>query len=152
MIDLAEDLNETLTENIETNSEQVQSGNPINGSDRNKFWNISNDEHYNPKSVIQEANVAAAASSTKHVSTSLTLQHTKAAIELNTFFFPTHLSSQKLRNFHRYPLKPFYTESLSSEHVLNMVRSVLRKFKPTTEKPQFQLNFSSKNNFIFATK
>lgn len=123
-----------------------------NENSRNKFWNISNDEHYNPKTVVQETtSVQQPATTTKHVSTALTLQHTRAALELNTMFFPTHLSNHRLRNFHRYPLKPLANLPFSSGDggMSGLVRSLLRKFKPTMEKPQFQLNFSSK--IIFPT-
>ena len=108
-----------------------------------KFWNISNDEHYNPKILVQEAVIATASISTKHLNTALTLQHTKAALDLNPYFFPTNFSSPKLlRNFHRYPLK-FYSIALNNESNFKSIRCVLRKFKPTMDKPQFQLNFSS---------
>lgn len=127
-------INEATSDNIDGEQPTATSA----PNDQNKFWNISNDEHYNPKSMVQEAAVAAAATSTKHVSTALTLQHTQAALELHQYYFPTHLSSSKLRNFHRYPL-----DRLANERLLSAVRSVLRKFIPTVEKPQFQLNFSS---------
>jgi hypothetical protein len=128
-------------ENLDSDSQQQ----PV-VSERNKFWNISNDEHYSPKVVLQDGTAvtgataaATAATSSKHVSTALVLQHTQAALELNTYLFPTHLSNHKLRNFHRYPLRIF---NLSPDS-MSIVRSVLKKFTPTLERPQFQLNFSS---------
>lgn len=105
-----------------------------------KFWNISNDEHYNPKAVIESTTVVP---TTKHVSTALVLQHTQAALELNAQLFPTHLSTHRLRNFHRFPLKRFYTGVLSNENIFNCVTSLLRKFKPIEKPPQFQLSFST---------
>lgn len=134
---------ESNNNNAMTNEQQQPSLNER----RNKFWNISNDEHYNPKTVAQETTVAA--TTAKHVSTALTLQHTQAALELHSHLFPTHLSNQKLRNFHRMPLRPFYTGPLSNENIFNAVRSSLRKFKSAVERPQFQLNFSSGINIYF---
>ena len=80
----------------ETNEQANEQGNEASKN----FWNISNDDYYNPKAVAdtQQAN-------TKNVSAALVIQHTLPAIELHESFFPTHLSNQKLRNFHRYGLK-----------------------------------------------
>ena len=80
----------------ETNEQANEQGNEASKN----FWNISNDDYYNPKAVAdtQQAN-------TKNVSAALVIQHTLPAIELHESFFPTHLSTQKLRNFHRYGLK-----------------------------------------------
>lgn len=141
-----DELNETATEGGDEQTVQQTAAGNTTANERNKFWNISNDEHYNPKNVVQEAAVAtAAATSTKHVSTALTLQHTQAALELNAILFPTHLSNQKLKNFHRYPLKYFFAGSQNIESISTFVNSILRKFTPTLERPQFQLNFSSKS-------
>ena len=86
----------TIKEDGEENELGQTSMNP---TESKSFWNISNDDFYNPKTVGDTATV------TKNVSTNLVLQHTQSALELRHPLFPTHLSAAKLRSFHRHALK-----------------------------------------------
>ncbi|CAF0755218.1 unnamed protein product [Didymodactylos carnosus] len=63
----------------------------------NDFWNLSNDEYYNPK--LADAVV-------KNIGT-LNLQHATPAVELHPLMFPTYLNATKLRQFHRPQLKKY---------------------------------------------
>ncbi|CAF2594693.1 unnamed protein product [Rotaria sp. Silwood2] len=66
-------------------------------SPKNDFWNLSNDEYYNPRLVDSVG---------KNLGT-LNLQHATPAVELCTQLFPTHLNATKLRHFHRPTIKKF---------------------------------------------
>lgn len=55
------------------------------------------------------------------------IQHSQAALELRQPFFPTHFSTQKLRNFHRYPLKKYLNGILANEALFYPVFSLLKK-------------------------
>jgi len=70
-------------------------GNDETDSPKNDFWNLSNDEYYNPRLVDSVG---------KNLS-SVNLQHATPAVELNTQLFPTHLNATKLRLFHRPTIK-----------------------------------------------
>jgi hypothetical protein len=70
-------------------------GNDENDSPKNDFWNLSNDEYYNPR---------LADSVGKNLGT-LNLQHATPAVELYPQLFPTHLNATKLRHFHRPTIK-----------------------------------------------
>lgn len=64
------------------------------------------------------------------------LQHTQASLELYHTFFPTHLTSQKLRNFHRYALKRILNSALNIEANFIAVNSLLKqKFQVQTQQP-----------------
>ena len=94
------------------------------------FWNISNDDYYNPKVIIDTQTTS------KHVSTTLVLQHTQTALELFHTFFPTHFTSQKLRNFHRYVLKRVVSGALSGEsHFMSVSAQLRKKFQQQTQLP-----------------
>jgi transcription initiation factor TFIID subunit 1 len=99
------------------------------GAANKNIWNISNDEYYNAKAVTETANVNATATS-KNISAALVLQHTQEALELSVIFFPTHISAQKLRNFHRYPLKKQSSGMLSVDGKLNPISSSLKRYLP----------------------
>lgn len=90
-------------------------------SEPKNFWNISNDDYYNPKVVTDQTTM------TKNVSTSLVIQHTVEALELRQTFFPTHLNAYKCRQFHRVTLKRFLTGMLMNESQLFPVSSMLKK-------------------------
>ena len=81
-------IKEEEEENEELNS-AVQTKDP---------FNLSNDEHYNPK-VLDNA-------LRPNIGSSL-IQHSTPASELRQPFFPTHIGPMKLRNFHRQPLKKY---------------------------------------------
>jgi hypothetical protein len=104
--------NENNNENSETKSNETKN-----------FWNISNDEFYNPKVITEQQQQQVS----KNVSTTLVLQHSQAALELRQPFFPTHLSAQKLRNFHRYSLKRYLNGVLSNEQMFYPVSCLLKK-------------------------
>ncbi|CAF4953627.1 unnamed protein product, partial [Rotaria sp. Silwood1] len=70
-------------------------GNDQTDSPKNDFWNLSNDEYYNPRLVDSVG---------KNLGT-LNLQHATPAVELCTQLFPTHLNATKLRHFHRPTIK-----------------------------------------------
>ncbi|CAF3688741.1 unnamed protein product [Rotaria socialis] len=70
-------------------------GNDQTDSPKNDFWNLSNDEYYNPRLVDSVG---------KNLG-SLNLQHATPAVELCTQLFPTHLNATKLRHFHRPTIK-----------------------------------------------
>jgi len=66
-------------------------------SPKNDFWNLSNDEYYNPRLIDSVG---------KNLGT-LNLQHATPAVELYGQLFPTHLNATKLRHFHRPTIKKF---------------------------------------------
>lgn len=69
--------------------------NDENDGPKNDFWNLSNDEYYNPRLVDSVG---------KNLG-SLNLQHATPAVELCGQLFPTHLNATKLRHFHRPTIK-----------------------------------------------
>ena len=69
--------------------------NDENDSPKNDFWNLSNDEYYNPRLIDSVG---------KNLG-SLNLQHATPAVELSGPLFPTHLNATKLRHFHRPTIK-----------------------------------------------
>lgn len=75
-------------------------------SPKNDFWNLSNDEYYNPRLVDSVG---------KNLG-SLNLQHATPAVELNTQLFPTHLNATKLRHFHRPTIKKVYGKLKPGEY------------------------------------
>ncbi|XP_013414213.1 transcription initiation factor TFIID subunit 1 [Lingula anatina] len=87
-------------------------------------FNISNDEHYNPKLTMDNA-------LRTNVGGNL-IQHSTPACELRQPFFPTHMGTMKLRNFHRPPLKK-YSHGPMSQHgpqaVLPLLKTIRRKAK-----------------------
>ncbi len=101
---------------------EPESDSALKPSEPKNFWNVSNDEYYNPKVVVDTT----AATVSKNVSTSLVLQHTLVAQALHAAFFPTHINSFKLRNFHRQPLRRLQTGLLINESQLFPVSSFLR--------------------------
>ena len=81
------------------------------------------------------------------MSTSLLLQHTQAALELYHPFFPTHFTSQKLRNFHRYALKRILNAALSMESNFTAVSCLVKKkFQPQTQLPLINEFISVRTN------
>jgi transcription initiation factor TFIID subunit 1 len=117
---LKDDGNEN-TEN-DSNRPACSSSSQQNTNETKNFWNISNDEFYNPKVVTEQQQQVS-----KNVSTTLVLQHSQAALELRQPFFPTHLSNQKLRNFHRLTLKRYLNGILSNEQMFHQVCCFLKK-------------------------
>ncbi|UYV74640.1 TAF1 [Cordylochernes scorpioides] len=86
--------------------------------------NISNDEFYNLK-MAQDSALK------PNVGGNL-IQHSIPAIELLRPFFPTHLTLNKLINFHRYPLKKFSHGPLSAlgpHGVIPLVKHIRKKAK-----------------------
>ncbi|GIX95370.1 transcription initiation factor TFIID subunit 1 [Caerostris extrusa] len=83
-------------------------------------FNISNDEYYNPK-MTQDTALK------PNVGGNL-IQHSIPAIELRQPFFPTHMSAQKLKHFHRPSLKRF-SHGIISEHGFHGVFPLLRHIK-----------------------
>lgn len=70
------------------------------------FFNISNDDYYNPKISVETTQVK--------TTSSLVLQHSTVAVDLKPQYFPTHLSKHVLRHFHRLPIKNYQSGILSS--------------------------------------
>ncbi|GIY46026.1 transcription initiation factor TFIID subunit 1 [Caerostris extrusa] len=66
-------------------------------NNKDNFYNISNDEYYNPK-ISQE---------TVLKPSGMLLQHSIPATELRSQLFPTHLTEMELRSFHRPQLKDY---------------------------------------------
>ena len=60
-------------------------------------FNLSNDEFYNPRHVTSTQGLSGLDSTV--------VQHSLPALALHTAWFPTHLSLQALRNFHRPKLR-----------------------------------------------
>ena len=56
-------------------------------------FNLSNDEFYNPRHVTSTQGLSGLDSSV--------VQHSLPALDLNSLWFPTHLSLHSLRNYHR---------------------------------------------------
>ncbi len=104
------------------NNNEIESDSNLKPSEPKNFWNVSNDEYYNPKVVVDTT----AATVSKNVSTNLVLQHTLVAHILHHTFFPTHINSFKLRNFHRQPLRRILTGLLLNESQLFPVSSLLK--------------------------
>lgn len=69
---------------------------PSNDKD---MYNISNDEYYSQKNVVE--------ASLKSNAGNNLIQHSIPALELRRPFFPTHLNYQRLRAFHRPALKAY---------------------------------------------
>lgn len=84
-------------------------------------FNLSNDEYYNPRHASSSQGLSGLDS---HV-----VQHSTPALDLHAPWFPTHLSSSGLRNFHRPKLRircprsedttGFYTISSLSNHIIS---------------------------------
>ena len=106
----------------EQNPTEVESDSTLKLNEPKNFWNISNDEYYNPKVVVDTT----AATVSKNVSTSLVLQHTLVAQILHHTFFPTHINSFKLRDFHRQPLRRFLTGLITNESQLFPISSFVK--------------------------
>ncbi|CAF1124806.1 unnamed protein product [Didymodactylos carnosus] len=87
--------NETGDEDEERRNDNQTGQNNNRVTPKNDFWNLSNDEYYNPK--LADAVV-------KNIGT-LNLQHATPAVELHPQLFPTYLNAAKLRQFHRPLLK-----------------------------------------------
>ncbi|KAJ8298033.1 hypothetical protein KUTeg_024564 [Tegillarca granosa] len=84
-------------------------------------FNMSNDEYYNPKLMDNSGKAS--------MGTSL-IQHSLPALELRQPFFPTHMSSVKLRGFHRPSLKKYSHGNLSQpgQHpVYPLLKQIKRK-------------------------
>ncbi|CAF0732337.1 unnamed protein product [Adineta ricciae] len=77
-------------------------GNDQTDGPKNDFWNLSNDEYYNPRLIDSVG---------KNLGT-LNLQHATPAVELCSQLFPTHLKANKLRLFHRPTIKKFIHSKL----------------------------------------
>jgi transcription initiation factor TFIID subunit 1 len=113
-----------------TNDENNNENEGSNNDNVKTFWNISNDDYYNPK-VLTETQTT-----NKHVSTSLVLQHTQSSLELYSSFYPTHLTTQKLRNFHRYALKRIVNAALTTDSTFLPLNYLLkRKFQSQSQLP-----------------
>ncbi len=75
------------------------------------------------------------------------MQHTQAALELYHSFFPTHFTSHKLRNFHRYALKRILNSALNIEVNFIAVSSTLKqKFQHQTQQPLINEFISVRTN------
>ncbi|UJR26734.1 hypothetical protein I4U23_008049 [Adineta vaga] len=75
-------------------------------SPKNDFWNLSNDEYYNPRLIDSVG---------KNLG-SLNLQHATPAVELCPQLFPTHLNATKLRHFHRPTIKKVHGKLKPGEY------------------------------------
>ncbi|CAF0887548.1 unnamed protein product [Adineta steineri] len=84
-------------------------------SPKNDFWNLSNDEYYNPRLTDSVG---------KNLGT-LNLQHATPAVELYAQLFPTHLNATKLRHFHRPTIKKALGKLKPGEyHPVQSVRKI----------------------------
>lgn len=83
-------------------------------------FNMSNDEHYNPRLMDTALR--------SNVGVNL-IQHSTPAVELQQPFFPTHLSEMKLRTFHRNPLKKFShgAMALSGPHNVEPLCKIIKR-------------------------
>ncbi|PVD34224.1 hypothetical protein C0Q70_05490 [Pomacea canaliculata] len=98
---------------IKDEEEKVEAPSAVKTKDQ---FNLSNDEHYNPK-IMDTALQPSIGSSL--------IQHSAPASELFHPFFPTFMGPTKLRSFHRQPLKK-YSHGTMAETTPQPVRS-LRK-------------------------
>lgn len=96
--------------------------NPV--SNKQNFYNISNDEYYNPK-LTQDAALKLSTGGSL-------LQHSIPAVELRAPYFPTHMGPLKLRRFHRPALKQYSHGPLSQEGfhgVYSLIKHIRHKSK-----------------------
>ncbi|KAF8778138.1 transcription initiation factor TFIID subunit 1-like [Argiope bruennichi] len=85
---------------------------------KDNFYNISNDEYYNPK-ITQETALKFGNN---------LLQHSIPSLELHSQLFPTNFSKEQLRRFHRPALKDF-PYGLTSRSKFHGVQSLSRYIK-----------------------
>ncbi|KAF0298206.1 Transcription initiation factor TFIID subunit 1 [Amphibalanus amphitrite] len=91
-------------------------------TDKDPF-NISNDEYYLPKTTENSIKIGSASG---------LLQHSIPVVELQAPFIPTHMGPNKLRQFHRPPLKKFSSGPLASKEpvpVHPLHKNIKRKAK-----------------------
>ncbi|KAK7495279.1 hypothetical protein BaRGS_00013461, partial [Batillaria attramentaria] len=106
-------------------------------------YNLSNDEHYNPKvmdnalrpnigsSLIQASVIPLLWVMSLYyifIRQSIKLKHSTPAAELRQPFFPTYMGQSKLRSFHRPPLKK-YSHGPMSERGPHPVQPLLKSIK-----------------------
>ncbi|XP_046853130.1 transcription initiation factor TFIID subunit 1-like isoform X2 [Xenia sp. Carnegie-2017] len=88
-------------------------------------FNISNDEHYNPKHTSAESSLQATMGTNR-------IQHSTPAMELQRPFFPTFNSKESLRHFHRPLLKRVSHGKLSApgpHSVSGLLKHIKKKAK-----------------------
>lgn len=99
---------------LKETEEDEEEANEQTETPKNDFWNLSNDEFYNPRlidsvgkslsSINLQVRFIFPSETTKSF---FCIQHATPAVELVTQLFPTHLSVTKLRHFHRPTIKKF---------------------------------------------
>ncbi|XP_018430785.1 PREDICTED: transcription initiation factor TFIID subunit 1-like, partial [Nanorana parkeri] len=91
-------------------------------------WNLSNDEFYYPKQQGLRGTFGGNI-----------IQHSIPAVELRQPFFPTHMGSMKLRQFHRPPLKKYSFGALSQpgpHSVQPLLKHIKKKAKMREQERQ----------------
>ncbi|XP_066926449.1 transcription initiation factor TFIID subunit 1-like isoform X2 [Clytia hemisphaerica] len=88
------------------------------GKPKNRF-NLSNDEYYMPKQDLAENQIQADLSS-------LCIQHSTPAVELQRPFFPTYFTPAELRTLHRPPLSK---RKLTAKRGLQVIHSCHKRLK-----------------------
>ncbi|GFS23995.1 transcription initiation factor TFIID subunit 1 [Elysia marginata] len=93
-------------------------------------FNLSNDEYYSPKQMDNalRPNIG-----------STVIQHSTPGAELRQPFFPTHMGPNKLRTFHRPPLKKYSHGALATfgpHPVQDLIKNIKRKAKSREQERQ----------------
>ncbi|XP_052278992.1 transcription initiation factor TFIID subunit 1-like isoform X2 [Dreissena polymorpha] len=83
-------------------------------------YNCSNDEFYNPK--LMDSSLRS------NIGVSL-IQHSTPAVELQQPFFPTYMNENKLRTFHRNPLKKYShgTIAIPGPHCIEALFKIIKR-------------------------
>ncbi|CAL1535229.1 unnamed protein product [Lymnaea stagnalis] len=99
------------------NDEKEEVPNAVNAKD---LFNLSNDEYYSPKQMDNALR--------PNIGSSV-IQHSTPAAELRQPFFPTHLGPNKLRQYHRPPLKKYSHGALASfgPHSVQSLNKVIKR-------------------------
>ncbi|XP_055893415.1 transcription initiation factor TFIID subunit 1-like isoform X2 [Biomphalaria glabrata] len=99
------------------NDDKEEVPNAVNAKD---LFNLSNDEYYSPKQMDNALR--------PNIGSSV-IQHSTPAAELRQPFFPTHLGPNKLRTFHRPPLKKYSHGLLSSfePHPVHCLNKIIKR-------------------------
>ncbi|KAH9513821.1 Transcription initiation factor TFIID subunit 1 [Bulinus truncatus] len=101
----------------DNNDDKEEVSNAVNAKD---LFNLSNDEYYSPKQMDNALR--------PNIGSSV-IQHSTPAAELRQPFFPTHLGPNKLRQFHRPPLKKYSHGLLASfgPHPVHCLNKVIKR-------------------------
>ncbi|XP_012946001.1 LOW QUALITY PROTEIN: transcription initiation factor TFIID subunit 1 [Aplysia californica] len=101
----------------DSNDEKDEVPNAVNAKD---VFNLSNDEYYSPKQMDNALR--------PNIGSSV-IQHSTPAAELRQPFFPTYMGTNKLRTFHRPPLKKYSHGPLSTfgPHPVQSLNKVIKR-------------------------